>query len=84
MIVAERPAGEPDRVDGRAQVSRDESEVGRLDRDIGAGADRDPEVGPSEGGRIVDPVADHRDDPAVALQALDLGGLPLRVDARQA
>ena len=77
----ERPAGEADRVDGGAQVARDEREVGRLDRDVGAGADREPEVGLGERGRVVD----RRRRPSrrrcpSRLQPLDLGDLPLRVD----
>ena len=45
---------------------RDERQVGGLDRDVGAGADREPEVGLRERGRVVDAVADHRDDAALA------------------
>ena len=45
-----------------AQVAGHERDVGRLDRDVGAGADRDPEVGLGERGRVVDAVADHGDD----------------------
>ena len=37
-----------------------------LDRDVGAGADRDAEVGLRERRRVVDAVADHRDDAALA------------------
>ena len=54
---------------------RDEREVGGLDRDVGAGADRQAEVGLGERGRVVDAVADHRDGAALALQALDHVGL---------
>ena len=46
-----------------------------LDRDVGARPDRDADVGPGERRRVVDPVADHRDDPAVGLQLLDDRGL---------
>ena len=53
----------------RAQVAGDEREVGGLDRDVGAGADRQAEVGLRERGRVVDAVADHRDDAALGLQA---------------
>ena len=38
----------------------------RLDRDVGAGAHGEPEVGLGQRGGVVDPVADHRDDPALA------------------
>ena len=62
----ERAAGEPDRVDGGAQVAGHERQVARLDRDVGARADRDAEVGLGERRRVVDAVADHRDDLARA------------------
>ena len=83
----ERAAREPDRVGGRAQVAGDEREVGRLDRDVRAGADREAEVGLRERGRVVDAVADHRDDLAGVLEPPHLGGLarsgaPRRARAR--
>ena len=53
---------------GGAQVARDEGQVGGLDRDVGAGADRQAEVGLGERRRVVDAVADHRHDPALGLQ----------------
>ena len=56
---------------GGAQVAGDQREVGGLDGDVGAGADREAEVGLGERGRVVDAVADHRDDAAFALQAAD-------------
>ena len=49
---------------------RDEREVGGLDRDVGAGADREAEVGLGERGGVVDAVADHRDDRALAPAAV--------------
>ena len=48
-------AGDPARVGGG------QHHAGRLDRDVGAGADRDADVGAGERRRVVDPVADHRD-----------------------
>ena len=42
-----------------------------LDGDVGAGADRQAEVGLGERGRVVDAVADHRDDAALGLQPAD-------------
>ena len=72
---AERPPREPDRVGRGAQVAGDERQVGRLDRDVGAGADREPEVGLRERRRVVDAVADHRHDLARLLEPLDLGDL---------
>ncbi len=71
----ERPPGEADRVGGGAQVARDERQVARLDRDVGARADREAEVGLGERRGVVDAVADHRDDLAGALQRLHLGAL---------
>ena len=52
-------------------------DVGRLERDVGAGADRDADVGPRQRRRVVDAVADHRDDVTLGLQARDLGDLAL-------
>ena len=60
-IVDEGAAGERDRVGGGAEVAGDEGEVARLDRDVGAGADRDAEVGLGERRRVVHAVADDRD-----------------------
>ena len=51
---------------------RDQGQVGGLDRDVGAGSHRQPEIGLGERGGVVDPVADHRHDLALALQSLDL------------
>ena len=62
---------EADRVGGGAQVAGDERQVGGLDRHVGAGADRQAEVGLGERGRVVDAVADHRHDAALGLQAAD-------------
>ena len=55
-------AREGDRRDHAARVAADEGDVGRLDGHVGAGADRDPEVGRGEGRGVVDPVADHGHD----------------------
>src|SRR5690242_15691721 len=56
---AQRRAREPDGVADRAKVTADKRDVGGLDRGVGAGRERDPEVGLGERGRVVDPVADH-------------------------
>ena len=53
-----------------ARVAADERDVGRLDRDVGAGADGDAQVGLGERRRVVDAVADHRDPAALGLEAL--------------
>ena len=65
------------------QVARDERDVGGLDRDVGAGADGEAEVGLRERGRVVDAVADHRDDAALVLQAADDVGLAGRAGRRR-
>ena len=44
-------------------------------RDVGAGADRDADIGLRQRRRVVDAVADHRDDRARGLEPRDLGGL---------
>ncbi len=46
-------------------------------------AERKPEVGLRERRSVVDAVADHRDDPARALEILDRLHLPGRIDARE-
>ncbi len=48
------------------RVGAHEHDVGGLDRDVGAGADRDADVGLRERGRVVDAVADHRHLAALA------------------
>ena len=50
----------------------DEDDVGRLNCDVGARPDGDADVGLSEGGRVVDAVADHRHRVALLLQLLHL------------
>src|SRR6202030_388404 len=74
-VVAERPAqvledgaeGAPGQAEGgdhAVEVTGQEGDVGRFDGDIGAGPDGDAQVGLNQGRRVVDPVADHGDDPA--------------------
>ena len=60
---------------GRVQVARHQGQVGRFDRHVGAGADRQAEIGLSQGRRVVHAVPHHRDDPALLLQPLDHDGL---------
>ena len=62
------------------RVRGGEDEPGGLDRDIGAGADRDAHIGAGERGGVVDAVADHGDGEAAAVQLVDLGGLVLGED----
>ena len=70
------------------EAAADERDVGGLDRDVGAGADRDADVRLGEGRSVVDAVADHRDHLAALLQLLDprrlVGGQHLREDLRDA
>ena len=72
-----------ERVDDAAEVPGDERHVGGLDRDVGAGADRDADVGLRERRGVVDPVADHRHQPSLLLQAPDLAGLVGRAAPRR-
>jgi hypothetical protein len=48
-----------------------------LDRHVGPGPDRDPDVRLRERRRVVDPVADHRHHPALGLKPPDLTDLVL-------
>ena len=68
---------------GGTQVAGDERQVGGLDRDVGSRADREPEVGLRERGRIVDAVAHHRHDLALTLEPPHLGDLVLGKDLRE-
>ena len=58
------------RADDAAQVALDQRDAGALHRDVGAGAHRDADIGLRQRRRVVDAVAGHRDDAALALQAL--------------
>src|SRR5699024_427243 len=64
-------AGEPDRVHRGPQVPAHEGDVGGLDGDVGAGAHRQAQVGLGQCWGVVDAVADHRDDLALALESGD-------------
>ena len=54
-----------------------EDDAGGLDGDVGAGADGDADVGPGEGGGVVDAVTDHGHSQSSGLQLGDLGVLVL-------
>src|SRR5690606_7685287 len=73
-------AREPDRGGDAGQIAAHEGDVAGLDGDVGPGADGDPDVGLGEGGRVVDPVADHRHDLPLGLEATDLLDLALGED----
>ena len=81
QVLADDRHGRPRQVDrGRdgTRVASDEGDVRCLDGDVRAGADRDTEVGTGDGGRVVDPVADHGHDQPARLEALDGGRLVSR------
>ena len=65
----QRPPREANRVAGGVEIAGDERQVARLDRHVGPGADREAEIGLRQRGRVVDAVADHRDDRSVLLQS---------------
>ena len=67
----QRAARQPDRVGGHPQVAADEREVTGLDRDVGAGAHGQAQVGLRERRGVVDAVPDHGDRPALVLQPAD-------------
>jgi hypothetical protein len=76
-----RRAAERDRRDHAAQLPGDQRHVGGLDRDVGPGPDRDPDVGLRQGGGIVDPVTHHRHELAfLLLEATDLDRFVFRQD----
>ncbi len=77
---AQGTAGQVERRDHAPQVARDEREVGGLYRHVRPGADRDAEVGLSQGGSVVDAVADHGDHPSACLELANFVDLVLRQD----
>ena len=70
-------------VDDSHEVGPHQRDVGRLDGDVGAGADRDAHVRGGEGRGVVDAVTDHADERALLLQRRDLRGLLAREDLRR-
>ena len=85
QVLAHRPHGRARELEGlhrRAQVTAHERDVAGLDRDVAPRADRDAHVGLRERRRVVDAVADHRDDAALTLQPANLVALPFRQHAR--
>ena len=62
---------EPDDTRHRPRIRRGQHDAGRLDRHVGAGADRQADVGAGERGRVVDTVTDHGDRQATLLQRGD-------------
>lgn len=70
-------AADGDGGDDAVQRARHQGDVGGFDGDVGAGADREANVGGGERGCVVDTVTDHSDAVTLGLQALDLGGFVL-------
>jgi hypothetical protein len=64
-----------ERVHHAAQVARHQHDVGRLDGDVGAGADGDADVGLGQRRRVVDAVADEG-DPRAAWRRSTASTLP--------
>src|SRR3546814_16227934 len=60
------------------QVALDEGNAGALDRDVGAGAHGDADIGLRQSRRIIHAVAGHGDDPAFGLVLLHDRALFLR------
>jgi hypothetical protein len=52
--------------DDARQIALEQGDAGAFDRDVGAGAHGDADIGGGKRGRVVDAVAGHRDDPAFA------------------
>ena len=65
------------------ELVADQRDVRGLEGDVRAGADRDPEVGLRQRRRVVDAVADHRDDRPGRLQLGDASRLVARQDLGQ-
>ena len=64
------------------EIAADERDARALDGHVGPRPHRDAHVGRGQRGRVVDAVARHRDDPALALQPRHGLGLPGRKHAR--
>src|ERR1700737_3717809 len=80
-ILMDRPQGlsrQLDRTHDTVEPAGHQRDIGGLDGDIGAGANRNAEIGLHQGGRVVDAVTNHRDHAALALQPLNLGHFVLR------
>jgi hypothetical protein len=65
--LAQRAAADRDRSGDVERVGAHQDDVRGLDRDVGARANGDPDVGLGERWRVVDAVADHRDLASVGL-----------------
>ena len=65
-MVASRQLPGPD---DPGQVALEQGDAGALDRHVGAGPHRDPDLGGRQGRGVVDAVAGHRHDPALSRRA---------------
>src|SRR2546426_628186 len=70
--LAEGGAADLDRRCDVERVRPHQDDVGGLDRDVGAGADREADIGLCERRRVVDAVADHCDTAPLLLKLLHL------------
>ncbi len=66
---------QPSRPHDAGEIAAEQRDAGALDRDVGAGAHGDADIGRGEGRGVVDAVARHRDHAALAAQPLDHGAL---------
>src|SRR3546814_1994365 len=66
--IAHRGARQPPCPHDPAEIALDQGEAGALDRDIGAGAHGDPDIGLSERRRIVHAIPGHRHFASFGLQ----------------
>jgi hypothetical protein len=73
--LAQRGPADPQRERDVERVGAHQHDVGGLDRHVGAGPDRDPDIGGGQRRRVVDPVADHRHAGTLRLQPAHLGRL---------
>src|SRR6267143_2344257 len=83
LDLAYGPLAQLDRRDDVPEVVLQEDDPARLHRDIRPAPEGDPDVRLGEGGRVVDPVPDHRDDPASRLELPDLVRLLPGEDLRE-
>ena len=72
MHLAQRRARQLDRTDHVVGVALHQHDLGAFHGHVGAGADREADIGLRQGRRIVDAVADHGDLVTLVLQFLDL------------
>ena len=69
--VAHRRLRQAPRLHDAGEVALEQRDAGALDRHVGAGAHGDADIGGRQRRRVVDAVARHGDDPALAAQLLD-------------